>query len=200
MNIGIDVDGVLLEIESYQLEYGARYFKKKHGVEIQNKEGFSVRDIFCCSQKEERAFWTKHIWKLIVFSQAHQSAARVVNILRDEKHRIYIFTSRVYANRKGFLGWLSRFILKNWLKRNGIMYDEMLCCSERNSANEKSFLCKTHNIDIMLEDSPENIMLISEITKVMCFDAGYNRSCEGENIMRVKDWDEVHTLIIDMSL
>jgi uncharacterized HAD superfamily protein len=47
----------------------------------------------------------------------------------------------------------------------------------------------------MIEDKQENIEALSRHMKVICFDAPYNRNCEGENIMRAKDWDEVYELV-----
>jgi len=48
-------------------------------------------------------------------------------------------------------------------------------------------------------DKAENIIAISEIAKVICFDAAYNRSCEGANAMHAYNWDEIYTLIEKMA-
>lgn len=34
MNIGLDVDGVLVDIRTFQLREGKRYFQKKYGISI----------------------------------------------------------------------------------------------------------------------------------------------------------------------
>lgn len=47
----------------------------------------------------------------------------------------------------------------------------------------------------MIEDKAENIEALSKLMKVICFDAPYNRDCEGENISRAHDWGEVFELI-----
>ena len=195
MNIGVDVDGVLVELESYQLEMGAIFFKKKYGYDIVNPAGFDIREIFDCTEKERKSFWLRHIWKHIIFHPAQDNAAKVLGELHTKGHKIYIITSRVYTTQRGFLGWLSRAILTNWLKRHGVVYDEIFFCSERNSAEDKMRGCKKYEIDVMIEDKAENIIAISEFTKVICFDAAYNRDCEGENIIRVRNWNEVYSLI-----
>ena len=40
---------------------------------------------------------------------------------------------------------------------------------------------------------------ISEVlVKLYIFDAGYNRDCEGKDIVRTMNWDEVYLLIREM--
>jgi len=196
MNIGVDVDGVLVEFESYQLEVGGVFFKKKYGYEIVDPAGFDVMDIFNCTEKERRSFWLRHIWKQVIIRHANENASEVLHRLKEEGHSLYIITGRVYVTQKSFLGWLSRTFLKNWLKRYKIPYDDIYYCSEKKSEIDKALGCEKYKIDVMIEDKTENIMTLSKFTKVICFDAAHNRSCEGENIVRVKNWDEVYTSVL----
>ena len=46
MNIAFDIDGVLTNIEKYQLEVARAFYKKKYNLDIVNPEGFSVKDKF----------------------------------------------------------------------------------------------------------------------------------------------------------
>lgn len=195
MNIGVDVDGVLVELESYQIEVGGKFFKKKYGYNVINPAGFDVKDIFGCTEKERKSFWVRHIWKQIILRPARENSANVLKKLRDEGHKIYIITGRVYVTQKSFLGWLSRSILTNWFKRHKIAYDELFYCSEHHSVRDKAIGCEKYDVDVMIEDKAENITALSEFTKVICFDAAYNRDCAGANISRARDWDEVYSLI-----
>ena len=36
MRIGIDIDGVLTDIEQWQLDYGSKYFYENHNIGIKN--------------------------------------------------------------------------------------------------------------------------------------------------------------------
>lgn len=38
MRIGIDIDGVLTDIEKWQLDYGSKFYFEKYGKEILNNE------------------------------------------------------------------------------------------------------------------------------------------------------------------
>ena len=195
MNIGVDVDGVLVELESFQIEHGAKYFKKKYGYDIVNPAGFDVVAIFHCSEKERNRFWMRNFWKQIIFRPSREDAASILKKLHGDGHKIYVITGRALVTRRDFWGWFSRTLLKNWLKRRCIPYDEILYCSENNSAGDKVAYCEKYSIDIMVEDNAENIIAMSEFTEVICFDAVYNRDCAGENIRRAFDWNEIHMLI-----
>ena len=50
MIIGIDVDGVLVDMELYQIKYGTRYFQKKYNKEIVNPKGYDDKIFFCAER------------------------------------------------------------------------------------------------------------------------------------------------------
>ena len=52
MNIGLDVDGVLVDVRTFQLREGKRYFEKKFGISIKNPDMFEVQDVFECTKKQ----------------------------------------------------------------------------------------------------------------------------------------------------
>ena len=206
MNIGIDVDGVLADVADYQLKIGAPYFKEKFGREIIDPDAFDVRDIFGCTEEERKKFGWDTIWTYIIHYPARENAPQVIRKLKNEGNGIYIITGRVYTTNpwhlgkpfpspiKGLLCLLSRTILKNWLKRRKIPYDGIHYCSEQYPSDKYSG-CRRFSTDVMIEDKAENIIALSKAMKVICFDAPYNRNCEGENIVRVHDWDEVYELL-----
>ena len=211
MNIGIDVDGVLADVADYQLRIGAPYFKEKFGRDIIDPDAFDVRDIYGCTEEERKKFGWDTIWTYIIHYPAREKASQVIRKLKDEGNKIYLITGRVYVTNpknmgkffpspvKGLLCLLSRTILKRWLKRNGIPYDGIHYCSEH-YVSDKYTGCRRFSVDVMIDDKAENIIALSKLMKVICFDAPYNRNCEGENIYRAHNWDEVHALIKEMSV
>lgn len=42
MRIGIDIDGVLTDIEQWQLDYGSKFYFEKYNKQINEKEWFNV--------------------------------------------------------------------------------------------------------------------------------------------------------------
>lgn len=97
MNIGLDVDGVLVDTQTFQLREGKKYFGKKYGISAKNPDMFEVMDVFECTKKQREAFWIRYIWKYCLKEPMTKDAARVVNQLRKEGHRVVIITSRVHT-------------------------------------------------------------------------------------------------------
>ena len=79
MNIGLDVDGVLVDIRTFQLREGKRYFQKKYGISIKNPDMFEVQDVFECTKKQRESFWIKYIWKYCLKEPMKEDAAEVVH-------------------------------------------------------------------------------------------------------------------------
>lgn len=75
MNIGLDVDGVLVDVRTFQLREGKRYFEKKFGISIKNPDMFEVQDVFECTKKQREAFWIKYIWKYCLKEPMTDNAA-----------------------------------------------------------------------------------------------------------------------------
>ena len=66
MKIGVDVDGVLTDLESYQLKYGKKYFKNVTDI---NEDGYDICDIFHCSKEESEAFGLNTFGNIVFMNQ-----------------------------------------------------------------------------------------------------------------------------------
>ena len=44
----------------------------------------------------------------------------------------------------------------------------------------------------MIEDKVENIEKISKVIPVICFNASYNKRCQGKNIIRCYSWYDIY--------
>jgi len=194
MNIGIDIDGVLTDIQSYNMKHAPAFFLKKFGKEVKDAGKYDIRDIFDCSQEELIAYWKKYLLRYAVTEPAYKNAKKVIRKFRKSGHKIYIITKRVFTCQNDFLGKLMRFIVRNWLWRNGIRYDEIVFC-DNDIPDSKGTACRTKNIDIMIDDEIVNIEAIAPVAKVICFDATYNHGYEHDNVIRAYNWDEIYTLI-----
>ncbi|MCI9434118.1 MAG: hypothetical protein HFI86_02420 [Bacilli bacterium] len=194
LNIGVDVDGVLADIEKYQLKYGKKYFNKIDEKNI-NYEGFDIREIFNCTNSEREKFWIKYIWNYCIKEPARKNASIVLRKLHDEGNKIYIITGRAHVTENNIVGEIFRKMLYAWLYNEKIPYDDITLCSEKDSEVDKYAACQKYNIDVMIEDKYENVMRLQEITKVLCFDAKYNQKCIGNNIIRVYSFNEVYNQI-----
>lgn len=189
MRIGIDIDGVLTDIEQWQLDTGGKFFSK-FDKSIVNRDGYEITEIFNVSDELDNQFWNKYLYEYVTKEPSRKYASEVINKLKQEGNEIYIVTARYLTDRDTEDGKQMRKIVVNWLKEQGINYDEIIFSPEDKKEN-----CKEHHIDIMIEDKVDNINKISSIIPVICFDAGYNRKCIGENIYRVYSWYDIYNLI-----
>lgn len=57
MRIGIDIDGVLTDIEQWQLDYGSKFYYEKYRKNIVNFKGYETTDIFNVDQRYDDEFW-----------------------------------------------------------------------------------------------------------------------------------------------
>lgn len=188
MNIGIDVDGVLLDTRQFMLEYGKRFFRR----EPVDPAGYTIEEMFGVSGVPVLLFGMR--WFLPYYCRKYPpspGAAEVYRELKDSGNMIWQITARKFALNPSPLGRYSHRALEGWLSRNGFCYDRLLLVDEKRAAQEKLGCCRKHGIDIMIEDNPDTALaLAGNGIKVLLFDAPYNREAESENIVRVHNWDE----------
>lgn len=189
MRIGIDIDGVLTDIEQWQLDVGGKFFSK-YDKSVVNNEGYEISEIFDISNELDDEFWNEYLYEYVTKEPSRKYASEVIKKLKDDGNEIYIVTARYLTDRDTDDGKRMRKIVVNWLKEQNIYYDEIIFSPEDKREN-----CKKYNIDIMIEDKVDNINKISSIIPVICFHAGYNKECKGKNIYRVYNWYDIYNLI-----
>ncbi len=188
MRIGIDIDGVLTDIESWQLDYGSRYFYLKYNINIKNYKGYETTDIFNISKKLDDEFWENYFKDYSINVNARPTASEVIDKLR-KNNEIFIITARgshLSHSTDVMTKEENKEIVLNWLKNNNINYDKIIFSEE-----DKLEVCKENKIDLMIEDKPKNIEMISSYIPVICYHAGYNEICKGEKIYRCYSWYDI---------
>jgi len=194
MNIGIDIDGVLTDIQGFNHKYAPCFFMRKFNRKVADENPYDIRDIFQCPESEYLSYWKRYLFIYAVLEPARKGAQKLTQKLYADRHRIYIITKRVLTCRNDLLGLVMRLIVRNWLWRNGITYDKIVFCNN-DISDSKRIACLENHIDVMIDDEVVNINAIMPITKVICFDASYNQNCNGVNILRAKNVEEVYNLI-----
>jgi len=194
MNIGIDIDGVLNDLQGFNQKYAPPFFKRKFGRDVADDAQCDIRDIFKCPDNEWMRYWRKYLLKYATIEPARDGAGAFVKKLVGDGHEVYIISKRAFSYRKDFLGKLMRAVVRNWLKRNGIQYSEVIFC-DHDDPDSKKTACVEKLIDVLIDDDPVNIVSVAPIARVICFDATYNRECDAENTFRAKDFEEAYCLI-----
>ena len=178
MKVGIDIDGFLTDIATFQLTQGMKYFGN-----IVNRNGYSIREIYNCSKKEEVKFWIKNF--KYYFETPRPNAKEFIDYIRSHGGEVYIITSRAFSADNSVLGVFMRKNVKRWLRKHKIKYDGIAFCDE-----DKTKTIKKLDIEIMGEDSPKNINDISDYVKVICMSAPYNDEVESDNVYKINNFDE----------
>lgn len=195
MKIAFDIDGVLTDIEKFQLEYGSKFFKKKYNRDIYNVNGYGIKEVFNCTDQQEIKFWVKNTLKYMNTVKPRINADITIKKLHEEDNQIFIISSRAKTAENSILGLIMRKLVIYWLKQNNIIYDEIFFCSVKNSSIDKFNICKKYEIDIMVEDKKENVQEISKIIPTLCYTTKNNQEYAGRNIYRVNNYDEVYVKV-----
>lgn len=193
MRIGIDIDGVLTDIEQYQLDCGSKYVSEHFNKGVINGEEYETTDIFGIDNNMDNDFWTEYLPKYASEEPARKYASEVIQKLKNDGNEIYIITARYLTDRDDELGIRMRETVKKWLSDNKIYYDELIFSPE-----DKLEICKENSINLMIEDKVDNINKISHEIPVICFHAGYNKRCIGTNIIRCYSWYDIYNKIKNM--
>ena len=193
MRIGIDIDGVLTDVERQQLDYGSKFYYERYQKEIVDFEGYDTNQIFNVDDKLDEEFWRKYFKEYSLNVEARKFASEVIDKLKQDGHQIYIITARgSFLSHSADVMSIeeNQQIVLNWLKNNHINYDKIIFSPE-----DKLDICKENNIDLMIEDKVDNINKISKIIPVICFHAGYNKDCKNSNIIRCYSWYDIYSKI-----
>jgi uncharacterized HAD superfamily protein len=187
MNIGIDIDGVLTDIESFEFEKGKIYFNK----DVVNPKGAEVYEMFDVSREDDDTFWADHILEYAKDYPARAGASKITNKFHNEGYKLTIITARSYYPEYTCMEPDDMpKIVEKWLLDNGIYYDNIIY-----TKGSKLPYVKNANIDIMIEDSPKNIMDIVTYCPVIIMDAGCNRDIACKNAFHAKNWNGVYNII-----
>lgn len=192
MNIGIDIDGVLTDLENY-IETVGKEYTLQNNLEFDDKMNKNTIHGFF-SKGDSKRFWDLHWESYAETIKARKNASKVIEKLKNDGNKIIIITARTYDSpiiKDGIKRQknMEKLIIK-WLKRNNIKYDKLVF-SNLNKLKD----CLNNKIDIMIEDSVSNIEQLKDYMKILCFDAKYNKFYTNSQIFRVYNWNDVYSII-----
>ncbi len=192
MKIAWDVDGVLTDLNAFLIKYGEKFFKRNPC----DANAANVRDMFGCSDKEERSFWKRYAMLYSRKVPFRHGAVKIFNKLIEDGNDVHILTARILCHKKGFAGKLMRRFFFNSLKKNGIsiIHENVYFFPTTETAKLKAKFLHDNNYDCIIEDSPENLIEASclDKLKVIAFSTPYNTDIP-ESIIRLSSFHEIYT-------
>ena len=194
MNIGIDIDGVLTDLEGMAIDFGTKMCVEENWpININLSEYYETKK-FNWTEEQEEKFWNKYLVKYVTESNPRAFSQEVIEKLQQEGNKIYIITARDETGMPlEYYGRMQQ-LTKQWLNAQNIKYEKLIFAKNE----EKLPQCLENKIDVMIEDSPENIKNISSKIKVIKFDCQYNKKSEGENIITAYSWYHIYQIIKEM--
>ena len=192
MNIGIDIDGVLTNYERQVVDFGSKMcIEEKWPINIDVSKYLEINK-FNWNKEQTMKFWDRYFIKYLTEAPVRAFAPEMIEKLRQEGNKIYLITARTDDEMpQGHYGEM-QYLTKEWLKKQNIKYDEIIF------KREKLQPCIENKIDIMIEDSPENIENLSKQIKVIKFDCQYNNDINNENITTAYSWYHIYNIIKEM--
>lgn len=191
VNIGIDIDGVLTDLERMQIDFGTKMCVEENWPLNIDLSKYWEIETFAWTQEKADKFWNKYFLEYVVNTEPRMFSKDIIDKLIEEKNNIYIITARSeYGLPPNYYGKIQE-LTKEWLKKQDIKYDKIIFAKD----NEKLPQCIENNIDIMIEDSPNNIKDISKKIKVIKFDCQYNKQVNGDNIFTSYSWYHIYDII-----
>ena len=191
MNIGIDIDGVLTDLEKAIIDFGTKMsVEEKWPIKIDVSKYWEVEALEWTQEQADK-FWNKYLVEYVVESKPRMISEEIIEMLKKEENNIYIITARnEYGMPPEYYGKMQE-LTREWLKNQDIKYDKLIFARD----SEKLHQCIENNVEIMIEDSPNNIEDISKKIKVIKFDCQYNKQVNGENIITAYSWYHIYDII-----
>lgn len=186
MKIGIDIDNTITNTLPILKEYCKKYNNTvvKRNLQM-HPDGFASYNLYDWTEEENMDFCIKYLEEVVMQAEIKENAKEIIQKLKNEGHNINIISSRAIPMFKTPYETTEKF-----LKSHGIVYDKLLV-----GKIEKKSTCIENKLDILIEDEPQFILPISEFMPIIVFDEIYNNQCEGNNIIKVKNWNEIYEII-----
>ena len=188
LRIGIDIDGVINNLEGFYLDYGTRYCFENNLPVTPNPFAYKIRHMYNWDKEEELKFFRTYAHIFFLTNQYLRGMASSVISYLLKKHKIYLLTARPsslineLAIQKKYT---TELFTQEWLKQQNISYNQLIFTSA-----DKRETIKEHAIDIIIEDNPDFLKLVANQQPLIafCYHASYNMHISGENIVRVYSW------------
>lgn len=195
MNIGIDIDGVLTDLERTTIDFGTKMCIEENWPITMDLSKYWEVEAFGWTSEQADKFWNKYLVEYVTQSPARRFAKEIISKLRKEGNKIYIITARDESGMPPEYYGKMQQLTREWLEKYEIEYDKLIFAKD----SEKIEKCLENNVNIMIEDSPRNIRNISSKVKVIKFDCQYNKDVIGSNIINAYSWYHIYRIIKENS-
>lgn len=191
MNIGIDVDGVLLDFEE-RFRYKAEIFDylEKKNNEVKDKESYIIEEKYNWSKYDWNIFANKYLIKLSKDSNIIPGVKEVINLLKIDGHKLFIISARGTE----FEDMIT--IVSEKFEKENLKFDKYYW-----KTKNKLEIIQKEKINIMIDDNPNTCeKLSSNNIKTIYFRNAYGKKLEESQYLKeVKNWGEIYRYIQEIT-
>lgn len=191
MRIGIDIDGVLNNLEEFQRTMGTR-FCYENGLSYNfNPNEYKIRNMFHWDRTIEKQFYDTYYSLFLTTSIfLRNDAVDALDILY-RTNTLFLITARLEEDTPLDSNQTMHGLTQNWLNSNHLCYDYLLF-----SPPDKLSTIAKYDLDLMIEDNPYLLIKSSCSTiPFFCFNAAYNQFPLPSNVTRIYSWYEILILL-----
>ena len=188
MKIGIDLDGVIFDSERiFRVQTELYDILNLHRNSIIDNREVKFQDRYDWDKEIIDEFMKQYQTKIVKESPFMPGAKEVLNLLKQEGHKLIVITSRGTQNKEHIK------ITEQILEENKMnIFDKYFWGVEN-----KEDICVQEKIDLMIEDSNTNCKAISEkgIKTIYFKDAPNYEMKENEYLKVLYNWGEIYRYI-----
>ena len=191
MNIGIDIDDTIADTYSTLLEYVQEYITHDVMKDVEQSSEDMLAEMYETKfegedKRKGKEFFDKYYEKAVLNVEPKINAIESIKKLKEEGNQIYLITAR-FPSKKFDVEELT----KNWLKKNHILYDELILNSQ-----DKVAVAKKKQIDIFIDDSIKHCTeMVNAGIKTYIMDSTLNKDFNNEQVERVNSWTSLYQKI-----
>lgn len=191
MNIGIDVDGVLIDFEE-RFRYKAEIFDyiERKNNEIKNKESYIIEEKYNWNENDWKTFADKYLIELTEESNIIPGAKEIISLLKNDGHKLFIISARGTECQEMIT------IVNKKLEKENLYFDKYYWKIEN-----KLKVIQDEKVDIMIDDNPNTCQRLSNNNiRTIYFRNVYEKKLEENKYLKeVKNWGEVYRYIKDIT-
>ena len=181
MNIGIDIDGVMFDTESFLRCYADFFDMEIGGSGVVDNKACRIQKRFDWLDSQIKDFIYKYAKEIQKNSPIMPGVVEVLNALKEMGHRLIVISAR------GSILDEELPIAYECLKKLNVEFDEVCL-----NAINKLPVCKEQKIDVMIDDADTNIISLSEGgIKCLYFRSVVGKDVINDNVVDVTNWAEV---------
>lgn len=191
MNIGIDIDGVLLDSMGW-LEFYADFFARYEIGKNKVRDDSAYPEVnYNFTDEETSAFYAKYNDLSTKNSSLVPGASEILKKLEEDGHNLFILTARGIYNEREIK------FCEPKLKQLGVTFKKIEW-----ALRDKSDACEKFNLDVFIEDNPEHIKKVLRTnTKIIQFksELSHVETVSDKRVSLAKNWNDVYDIILAMS-